>query len=40
MTTGWAVHLILFITANTQVFENIVAAFAFKFVNWHDFPVP
>lgn len=32
--------MILVITSNAQVFENVVAAFAFKFVNRHDYPLP
>jgi len=35
MAAGWAGYLILFITSNTQVLKNIVAVFAFKFVNRH-----
>lgn len=27
--------MILLVTSNAQVFENIVAAFASKFVDWH-----
>ncbi len=39
MAARWAKNLILLITSNAQVLENIVAAFAFKFVNWHTYPL-